>query len=309
MGSQSIKISSRVYLASMRLYAWFCRFLSPASGLMTLSVNRFTNYAFARIPEIVHTSFIDGVPIDVNVKDYDGRRLFLFGTNEPKVASVAQSLLRSGDVFLDIGANYSSIGVSVRDIVGISGAVHLFEPQPELCNRVAEAIKAGNMTNVQLHRIALFDCDGMMELSSPTGHSGKATLISELANSHWSQNSVEVKDIASHAPPLIAGRSFGVKLDIEGAEIHILPWLVQQQALRFVIVEMNHNQENIWKILIENGFIFFCLSRRLFKHEVCYIEHFEESCEFEDVVAIRSEYDPSLVPECVSTRLLAKYLS
>jgi len=258
---------------------------------------------------MVPARFIDGVPINVNIKDYDGRRLFLFGNNEPKVAAVAQSLSRPGDVFLDIGANYSSIGMSVRNVVGSHGAVHLFEPQPELCSCVNEAIRMGNMTNVYLHQIALMDHEGSMELSRPPCHSGMATLIGDVAKPHWSHKSVEVKDIASFVPPLLASRSFGVKIDIEGAEMSILPWLVEQKLLRFVIVEMNHHQEEIWTTLINNGFIFFGLSRRIFKREVRHIRKFEEVQAYPDVVAIRSNYNQSLIPECVSTRLLTKYMT
>jgi hypothetical protein len=54
----------------------------------------------------------DGAKITVDPSDYDGRILYLFGANDIKVSMNANAFLRSGDVFLDIGANYSAIGLS-----------------------------------------------------------------------------------------------------------------------------------------------------------------------------------------------------
>src|SRR3990172_8339678 len=135
------------------------------SGLTPLAFNRLTNRLFSQCRGDLVATLLDGTPMLVDPNDYDGRILYLFGTNDPKVHWVSQSLLRPGDRFLDIGANYSSIGIMAADAVGPTGHVHLFEPQPDLCRRVDEAINSAGVTNVSLHQIGLMDHDDEMTLS------------------------------------------------------------------------------------------------------------------------------------------------
>ena len=132
---------------------------------------------FAGMPDRAYARTLNGIRILVDLKDHDGRILYLFGTNDPKVHHVVQALLGRTDVFLDIGANHASIGLLAADRVGPLGRVHLFEPQPDLCKVVKAAINDGRRLNVTLHEIALMDCDGKMELTRPAHHSGKATVI------------------------------------------------------------------------------------------------------------------------------------
>src|ERR1700693_5621524 len=106
------------------------------SGLTPLSFNPIVNRLMSRMPQTVAAKLRDGCSIQVTTSDYHGRILYLFGTNDPKVEQTANALLRYGDVFLDIGANYSSIGLSASHAVGQKGKVHLFEPQKLLGDRV-----------------------------------------------------------------------------------------------------------------------------------------------------------------------------
>jgi hypothetical protein len=168
-----------------RLYGALMHRIPVASGLTRLGFNRWTNRLFARCGEPIEAVMLNGVRIEVSPNDYHGRILYLFGTNDPKVQSVAQGLLRRGDRFLDIGANYSSIGIQVADLVGPEGQVHLFEPQPELCRRVREAISRAGIANVHVHDIALMDRDGEMVLARPTNHSGMATLVAATGQDRW----------------------------------------------------------------------------------------------------------------------------
>jgi len=202
---------------------------------------------FARCSEPIVAKRLDGTHVEVAPNDFDGRVLYLFGTNDPKVQSTAQGLLRKGDVFLDIGANYSTIGLSVAERVGTNGRVHLFEPQDRICRRVGKSMTGMRLANVVLHRVALMDHDGEMRLSRPRQHSGSATLVDYGGDrSEWETEVVTVRNIASYVAPLVARREFGAKLDVEGAEPLLMPWLLSQPGLKFLIFEASHNQAELF---------------------------------------------------------------
>ena len=237
------------------------------SGLSWLSFNTPINRLIKSIPGIVKARLRDGNFIEVSTDDYHGRVLYLFGTNDPKVEQTARALLQPGDVFLDIGANYSTIGLSASHVVGRGGAIHLFEPQELLCNRVQDTIRAGGYSNVILHRVGLMDRDATLTLQSPAHHSGMATFADTNGNNYFEKTETcEVREIGNCVGPLVHGKPFGAKLDIEGSEMAIMPWLLAAKSA---------------------GRVSFGLKRHPFLLRAIRVDDFSEMGNFHDLVAIR----------------------
>jgi FkbM family methyltransferase len=258
------------------------------SGLTALSFNPLVNGLIKSIPTSAKARLCDGNFIEVSTDDYHGRVLYLFGTNDPKVEQTAKALLRSGDVFLDIGANYSSIGLSAAHVVGRDGKVHLFEPQKLLCNRVQQTLDAGCYGNVCLHRVGLMDRDDILTLQSPEHHSGMATFADTDDNSYFEKTETcEVREISAYVGPLVEGRSFGAKLDIEGSEPAIMPWLLRQPNLKFLIFEAAHNQRELYDAIISSGMTLFGLKRHPFLLRANRIDKFSDLEKFHDLLAVR----------------------
>jgi FkbM family methyltransferase len=279
-----------------------------ASGTTRLGFNRLTNGLFGQCGNPIEAVMLNGVRIEVDPNDYHGRILYLFGTNDPKVQAVATGLLRRGDRFLDIGANYSSIGIQMTNVVGHEGQVHLFEPQPELCRRVQAAIDQSAITNVCLHSIALMDRDGEMVLSRPPLHSGMATLVSHTGQDQWLKQTIGVRDVAMYLPPVIDGQPFGVKIDVEGTEIYLMPWLLRQPNLRFLIFESAHNQQQLWDMIEASGLTLYGLRRRVFIKQVQRVERYEQMSKYHDLVAVRLRANES-IPQVASPRQLSRKLA
>jgi FkbM family methyltransferase len=258
------------------------------SGLSALSFNPILARLMANVPPVLPAQLRDGNWIDVTTTDYHGRVLYLFGTNDPKVEHTANALLKPNDVFLDIGANYSSIGLSASHVVGQGGAVHLFEPQKMLADRVEKTIKTGNYTNVYLHRLGLMDRDAKLSLKSPGHHSGMATFADhDLSTSFEKTEECEVKEIGAYAGPLVTDRPFGAKLDIEGSEPTVTPWLLSQPNLIFLIFEAVHNQAQLYEEVRNAGLSLFGLKRHPLKLRVVRIDEFPQMALYHDLVAIR----------------------
>ena len=263
------------------------------SGLTKLSFNRLLDWLMAGGAEFRPAQLRDGNWIEVKTNDYHGRILYLFGTNDPKVEQTANSLLEASDVFLDIGANYSSIGLSASHAVGSRGEVHLFEPQKALADRVHAAIRAGGYANVRLHRCGLLDRDDKLILRSPSHHSGMATFAQSKRSASFEVVEVcEVKEISAYVGPLIAGRRFGAKLDIEGSEPAVMPWLLAQPNLSFLIFEAASNQAKLYSAVKEAGLLLYGLKRHPLKLIASRVDHFDEMKAFHDLVAVRKSSGP-----------------
>lgn len=109
------------------------------------------------------------------------RKLFYF----PKVygrfygrtpfgAYLAQRL-RRGATFLDIGANVGFFSLQAASLVGPTGRVYAFEPDPRLHEALVRSARANELANLAAFPIALSDRDG--ELPFFRAHDGTASSL------------------------------------------------------------------------------------------------------------------------------------
>jgi FkbM family methyltransferase len=290
-------------LAAIRLVL---RNLPLKSGTTRIAFNPVMAKLFADFQEPVTARLTGGTPIEVDPNDYHGRILYLFGTNDPKVAHTALALMRPGHDFLDIGANYASIGLEVARRPNASGTVHLFEPQKILGDRVEAAITAAGLKNVRLHRVGLLDVDGSFELRTPQYHSGRATFAAHGDGAEFSRHEIcEVRAIESYVGPLVADTPFGVKIDIEGSEPKVMPWLLAHKNLRFVIFEAANEQDVLYRQIREAGFSLYGLERFPLRMRYRRIDSFDQLLMFHDILAFKSELN---LPERAGPTQLAGIL-
>ena len=102
----------------------------------------------------------------LNVSTNLQRKLFYFprvygrfyGTNT--FARFMRKELQPGSTFLDIGANVGFFSLLAASIVGETGAVYAFEPEPDICEAIAKSAEANGYTNLYPMQIALSDHDG-----------------------------------------------------------------------------------------------------------------------------------------------------
>jgi FkbM family methyltransferase len=257
------------------------------SGLTPLSFNPLVDWIMKDAPATIRARLNDGNFMEVDPRDYHGRILHLFGTNDPKVEKTALALLRPGDTFLDIGANYSSIGLAASGAVGKAGQVHLFEPQRAICERVQAAIEAGGYENVRLHRIGLSDHDATLTLRAPETHSGRATFEERQGPDEFPiTEECVVREISNYVGPLING-PFGAKLDIEGGEPRVMPWLASHPHLTFIIFEACNHRDDLLRIVTDNGLKLFGLRRHPFLLKLEPAPDLPTMGKFHDMVAVR----------------------
>jgi FkbM family methyltransferase len=265
------------------------RRLPLKSGVTAIAYHRFILWLIADLPDTAMTTLRDGTPIATSPHDHDGSILYLFGTNDPKVTLTIEALLDPGDVFLDIGANHATIGFAAARVVGDQGTVHVFEPQRKLGDRIVDATKAGHFRNITLHRMGLLDVDGSFELRSPRGHSGSASFAMSDDDSRFNASETcNVRAIAPYVGPLVAGRPFAAKIDVEGAEPKILPWLVAQPNLRFLIFEASNNEHQLYDNIRAAELLLYGLVRHPLFMQYRRIDSLADISAFHDVIAINA---------------------
>ncbi len=276
-------------------------FKTRLGGISTLAAKALGLYSMTEPRTAV---LRNGMRLPVRLSDYNGRMLYLFGTPDPKIICVCRTLLREGDVFLDIGANFGTVGLLSHDVLGPTGSLHFVEPQPELCDAINGALRQVSVVNATVHNCGIWDEDGQLTLTRPDKHTGAAS-ISDHAQGGGESFRVPVRAIDSFLDECAGQRPFGAKVDVEGAEPRILPTILAHPTLRFVLFECNipEVRDHAWELISLKRLAFFGLSKHLFTIRLVPITTREQLSRVHDVLAVRMDTKAAPVGEFHPVRL------
>jgi FkbM family methyltransferase len=137
-------------------------------------------------------------------------------------------VLRRGDIVLDIGANDGYFTLLFSDLVGARGRVLGFEPIGPTCDRLLERVaRDAWFDNVEIHRAACGETDGIVEMFVPGADWGQASLVRQRVGSWATARNVSSYEVRQYqldtylkelrSPPV----NF-VKIDAEGGELPVL---------------------------------------------------------------------------------------
>jgi len=139
--------------------------------------------------------------------------------------AVVEQLVGPGQACLDIGASWGLFTARLAELVGPSGTVHAFEPNP-VNHRSLSRIRAGR-PSVTLHACALSGAAGNAELRMPRRHGtdvhamGSISVPERRAGLFVESLHVETRRLDDALGEAVAGVSF-VKCDVEGHEQAVL---------------------------------------------------------------------------------------
>jgi len=139
------------------------------------------------------------------------------GVYEPEVSSYIIKNLKSGETFIDIGANNGYYTLLVANLVG-NGKIISIEPNPEAFKRLMTNIALNNLSNVISLNLALSDSEGKALLYlDDNAEEGLASL----KTIRYSQPFVEVE--LKRFDRLFKVETIKmIKMDVEGTEIDII---------------------------------------------------------------------------------------
>lgn len=148
------------------------------------------------------------------------------GMPEPALARAIRAVLAPGDIFLDIGANFGYYALLAATLVGPQGAVHAFEPQPQVAWLLRRNAMDNHLRQLTVHQLALSDQAGLVTMYVPVGaQSGLATLRPEARwrSAHAARLiQVQMARLDDWARERGLGPVRALKLDAEGYELAIL---------------------------------------------------------------------------------------
>ena len=161
-----------------------------------------------------------GGRIYLNVKESRMMLARALGLYEVEKTKAIRVLLGSGSIFVDVGVNKGDFTLLAARIVGDSGKVIAFEPEPVNCHWIRKSIELNGYRNVTLYEAALSDSDGTAQL-----HLGEKSGWHTLLPERSSRNEGEITVITKKLDSVLEKREHKVdmlKIDVEGAELEVL---------------------------------------------------------------------------------------
>lgn len=139
---------------------------------------------------------------------------------ERKMLDGVTSVLRAGDVFLDVGSNLGMFTVFAAKAVGSHGKVLAFEPESIAYRRLEENVRLNGLNNVTLFKVAL--SDGLAAKRLSLGDPEAVSQSAHLSNADGPSEVVSCSDFDSLTSSMLLPIPRVVKVDIEGHEFAAL---------------------------------------------------------------------------------------
>jgi len=162
---------------------------------------------------------LDGFSLFVRADDRDiGEGVSSTRVYEPHVTRVVRELLRSGDTFVDVGANIGYFTNLAACLVGASGFVLALEPMDKNVQLILRSLERNALTHVRVLACAASDRDGRVAMRTDPGTSNGQAMATGMADRQaMYAQALRLDDVTRDL-----ARIDLVKLDIEGFEL--LAW-------------------------------------------------------------------------------------
>lgn len=175
-----------------------------------------------------------------------------FGSEEPEYHRL-QTWLRSGDIAIDVGANFGTYSLRMAEIVGENGRVYAFEPIPQTFAMLVRSVAIRGCRNITALNLACANESRILTMSVPddalAGEDLYQASISETGPSLTSVVCVRIDDLGVPFDRLRL-----VKIDAEGHDSEVIEgmWGLIERTRPVLIVE--HPAEAISKRLVALGY-------------------------------------------------------
>ena len=197
--------------------AWWVRSSPLRKGAGTLADKVVSPVARRRgNRKIIQT--VDGLDLLVNPSRADLVQLYLyiFRVWEPVITDWFKTVLKPGDVVVDVGANIGYYTTLAAKIVGQAGRVIAIEPFPETFAALRDNVQRNRLTNVELVNAAVGDGAVLSLYQDPSGALGTVSMVQQPGWKHVAD--VPTITLEKAVPPELQKRLRLVKIDAEGAE-------------------------------------------------------------------------------------------
>ncbi len=156
--------------------------------------------------------------------DMIGDRMRMFGYFDWRVLALAAEYTKPGDTIIEIGANTGSETVGFAQIVGPTGSVIAFEPEPTVVKVLQTNLKINGFAQVLIVPAAVSDRSGSLTFVSPGGdNSGVGHVAGAGESTGVTVRAVTLNEFSSWSwHTCIDGGAAFMSMDAEGSEVAVL---------------------------------------------------------------------------------------
>jgi len=151
------------------------------------------------------------------------------GQYESQTAGWIQSQLKPGSCFYDIGANAGYFTILGSDAVGVDGVVQAFEPVPVNIDVLHRQISENNLSNVELHDLALSNEVGSIDFAVESNNANSH--IADVSITHAVSNPSSIVTVQTATMDSLVEDGLRkpdtIKIDVEGAEVLVLQGAIE----------------------------------------------------------------------------------
>jgi|GEM_PF-1024099 len=152
--------------------------------------------------------------------DIVGDRMWIIGHFDWRVLALAAQYAPVGARIIEIGANNGSETVGLAMIVGKTGHILAFEPEPTVAAVLNHNVELNGFEHVTVQAVAVSDSSGVVKFVSPVADNSG---IGHIATSPAADVSTfEVPSITIDSLPLEFGAATVITIDVEGHEVSVL---------------------------------------------------------------------------------------
>lgn len=156
----------------------------------------------------------------LDIRDSQQRHIYYSRLYEYPYISCLQNFIKSGDLFVDVGANIGFYTIWAALQVGLEGRVFSFEPNPLAYAFLEKNIELNELRNVNLYQVAVGESDGMAQLEARFDD----LALSRIVRSETGKEIISVtqKRLDTFFSETEKTQIKFIKVDAEGAEPEIL---------------------------------------------------------------------------------------
>lgn len=174
--------------------------------------------------------------------------IFLQGVYEPSFLKVIKQNLRSGDTYIDIGANIGQHSLFASRVVGDTGRVVAFEPVSKIYEQFKQSVILNNFENIKIHNLACGEEEKEMFIYMTESNMGGSSLVFGSESREKEKINVVTADSILVDEPQI---DF-IKIDVEGYEYEAMLGLIETLKKHHPKIMLEYSYDGYKEVNIGN---------------------------------------------------------